>query len=219
MSVKIRLQRFGKRNQSFYHIVAADARAPRDGKFIEKLGIYNPRTNPATIELDNDKALKWLANGAQPSDTCRGILAYRGVMFRKHLNEGVRKNALTPEEADQRHAAWLEQKNLKITQKEQDIANKKKEGLKQRLADESKVRAEVAERVTAKRIAATEALAAEAKQVVLDNAAEASEASGEEPAEGTETAEAPVAEAPATPPADAPEGGDQPEAPEEEKTE
>ncbi len=214
MSVKIRLQRFGKRNQSFYHIVAADARAPRDGKFIEKLGIYNPRTNPATIELDSDKALKWLANGAQPSDTCRAILAYRGVMYRKHLNEGVRKSALTQEEADQRHAAWLEQKNLKITQKEQDIANQKKEGLKQRLADESKVRAEVAERVTAKRIAATEALAAEAKQVVLDTAADAPEASDEGTAEAAETAETP-----ATPPAEAPEGGDQPEAPADEKTE
>ena len=100
MPVKIRLQRHGKKASAYYHIVIADGRAPRDGKFIEKLGTYNPNTNPATIDLNFDGAVKWLQNGAQPTDTCKAILSYKGVLYKHHLNKGVVKGALTQEAAD-----------------------------------------------------------------------------------------------------------------------
>ena len=99
MPVKIRLARHGRKKGPFYHIVAADSRAPRDGRYIERIGIYNPKTNPATIELDFDKSLDWLMKGAQPTDTCRAILSYKGVLYKKHLLEGVKKNAFSAEEA------------------------------------------------------------------------------------------------------------------------
>src|SRR6185436_15302134 len=98
MATKIRLQRKGRKKLPYYYIVVADSRAPRDGKFIERIGSYNPNTNPATIDLDNDKALNWVLKGAQPSDTCRAILSYKGVMYKKHLERGVRKEALTQED-------------------------------------------------------------------------------------------------------------------------
>ena len=110
MSVKIRLQRHGKKGKPFFWIVAADARSKRDGKFLDKLGIYNPNTNPATIELDVDGAVKWLENGAQPTDTARAILSYKGVLLKKHLAGGVKKGALTEEEAEKKFEAWLEEK-------------------------------------------------------------------------------------------------------------
>ena len=108
MAVKIRLARHGKKGYAFYHIVAADSRAPRDGKFIEKLGTYNPNTNPATIDLDFGKALDWLQKGAQPTDTCRAILSYKGVMYKKHLLGGVAKGAFTETEAEARFNKWME---------------------------------------------------------------------------------------------------------------
>ena len=101
MAVKIRLSRHGKKNAAFFHIVVADSRAPRDGRYIDKIGSYNPNTNPATIELNSEKAIEWLFNGAQPSDTCRSILSYKGVLLSKHLQEGVRKGAITQETADE----------------------------------------------------------------------------------------------------------------------
>src|ERR1700745_1015675 len=104
MPVKIRLQRQGKKASAFFHIVIADGRAPRNGKFIEKIGTYNPNTNPATIDLNFDKALTWLNNGAQPTDTCRAILSYKGVMYKKHLQGGITKGALTEEQADAKFA-------------------------------------------------------------------------------------------------------------------
>jgi small subunit ribosomal protein S16 len=220
MSVKIRLQRFGKKHQAFYHIVVADARAPRDGKFIEKIGIYNPRTNPATIELDNNKALHWLSNGAQASDTCRAILSYRGVMYRKHLNDGVRKNALTSEEADAKYNAWLEQKNLAISKKTDEVMNRQKEALKQQQADESKAREKIAERVNAKRLAEMEKLEAQAKEAAAAATGAVAEATGEA-ADTPEAGEAPAAETPAAeaPAAEAttPETESQPEAPKAEE--
>ena len=100
MSVKIRLQRHGKKGKPFYWVVAADARAKRDGKFLEKIGTYNPNTNPATIDLDIEKAAQWLYNGAQPTDTAKAILSYKGALLKHHLNGGVRKGALTQEQAD-----------------------------------------------------------------------------------------------------------------------
>jgi|SRR5690554_2970038 len=122
MSVKIRLQRHGKKGKPYYWIIAADARSKRDGKYIEKLGAYNPNTNPATIELDVDSAVKWLQNGAQPTDTVRGILSYKGALLKNHLAGGVRKGALTEEQAEAKFAAWLEEKNGKVAAKSQTLA-------------------------------------------------------------------------------------------------
>ncbi|MGJ8735342.1 30S ribosomal protein S16 [Zobellia laminariae] len=134
MPVKIRLQRHGKKGKPFYWIVAADARAKRDGKFLEKLGIYNPNTNPATIELKIDDAVKWLQNGAQPTDTAKAILSYRGVLLKHHLLGGVRKGALTEEQAEEKFTAWLEEKEGKIASKvgglDQAKADAKAEALK-----------------------------------------------------------------------------------------
>jgi small subunit ribosomal protein S16 len=114
MSVKIRLQRRGRRKRPLYHIIIADSRAPRDGRFIETIGSYNPLTKPATIEIDADKAFEWLMKGAQPTDTVRAILRYKGVLYRKHLSRGVAKGALTQEEADSKYKAWIEEKEAKI---------------------------------------------------------------------------------------------------------
>ena len=110
MPVKIRLQRHGKKGKPFYWIVAADARANRDGRFLEKLGIYNPNTNPATIDINLDHSVKWLENGAQPTETARRILSYKGVLLKHHLNGGVRKGALTEEQAEKKFQAWVDQK-------------------------------------------------------------------------------------------------------------
>ncbi|MCC6753071.1 MAG: 30S ribosomal protein S16 [Saprospiraceae bacterium] len=117
MAVKIRLQRKGRKKAPFYHIVVADARSPRDGKFIEKLGIYNPITKPATVDIDRDKAFEWLMKGAQPTDTVNAILRYKGVLHRKHLQRGVAKGALTQEQADAKYQAWIETKESHIAQK------------------------------------------------------------------------------------------------------
>jgi small subunit ribosomal protein S16 len=114
MPVKIRLQRKGRKKQPFYHIVVADARAPRDGRFIEQIGVYNPMTKPATISLDIDKAFQWLKNGAQPTETTKAIFRYKGVYFKKHLMRGVLKGALTEEQANEQLAAWLADKESKI---------------------------------------------------------------------------------------------------------
>ncbi len=117
MPVKIRLQRHGKKGKPYYWIVAADSRAKRDGKYLEKLGAYNPNTNPATIDLDVDGAVKWLNNGAQPTDTARAILSYKGALLKKHLAGGVKKGALTEEQAEAKFNAWLEEKAAKVQAK------------------------------------------------------------------------------------------------------
>ncbi len=117
MAVKMRLQRRGRKKSPFYHIVVADSRAPRDGKFIEKLGTYNPMTVPATIEIDGDKAYEWVKKGAQPTDTVRAILRFKGVMYRKHLDRGVAKGALTQEEADKKYKEWIDAKEVKVAQR------------------------------------------------------------------------------------------------------
>jgi len=117
MPVKIRLQRHGKKGKPFYWIVAADARSKRDGRFLEKLGTYNPNTNPASVDINLDNTVSWLEKGAQPTDTARTLLSYKGVMMKHHLNGGVKKGALTQEEADKKFAAWLEEKLAKIEAK------------------------------------------------------------------------------------------------------
>ncbi|WP_298391745.1 30S ribosomal protein S16 [Flavobacterium sp.] len=127
MSVKIRLQRHGKKQKPFYWIVAADARAKRDGRFLEKLGTYNPNTNPATIDLNLDKAVQWLHNGAQPTDTARAILSYKGALLKHHLDGGIRKGALTQEQADAKLAAWIEEKAGKVDAKKDGLSKKQAE--------------------------------------------------------------------------------------------
>ena len=122
MPVKIRLQRRGRKKSPFYHIVVADARAPRDGRFIEKLGTYNPMTKPATIELNRESAYEWLMKGAQPTDTARAILRFKGVMYRKHLERGVKKGALTQEQAMEKYQAWIDVKEEKIAARRAETA-------------------------------------------------------------------------------------------------
>ncbi len=184
MSVKIRLQRHGKKGKPFFHIVVADARARRDGRFIEKLGVYNPITNPATIELDVDAAVKWLNNGAQPTDTARAILSYKGALLKKHLQGGVAKGAFDEAEAEKRFNAWLESKEAAV--------NSKKDGLAQSKADAKKAALEAEAKVNEARIAAAAQAEAEAKA-----AEEAANAPVEEVVAET-TEETPAAEAEGT---------------------
>lgn len=150
MAVKIRLQRHGKKDRAFFHIVVADSRAPRDGAFIEKLGIYNPTTNPATIDINFDSTVNWVLKGAQASDTCRAILSYKGVMMKKHLQEGVRKGAISQEVADKKYAAWVADKEGKINAKKDRLASESKTERKNRLEAESKAKEAKAAKVAAK---------------------------------------------------------------------
>ena len=183
MAVKIRLQRHGKKNFAFFHIVVADSRAPRDGRFIEQIGSYNPNTNPATIVLDGEKALKWLNVGAQPTLVARRILSYEGVLLRKHLEGGIAKGALTQEQADQKA-----ERDAKIAAK--------KAGLVKDAAEKVKVALEAEKKVNAER---AEALAKKAEEL-----AEAQRKAAEEAAAAKAAEEAAAAEAPAETPAETP---------------
>ncbi|MEE4196598.1 MAG: 30S ribosomal protein S16 [Bacteroidales bacterium] len=189
MPVKIRLTRRGRKKLPYYHIVVADSRAPRDGRFIESIGTYSPITNPATIELDFDRALDWLQKGAQPTDTCRAILSYKGVLMKKHLLEGVKKGALTEEQAEEKFQSWLKEKESKIEAKREKIRKGQVEEEKKRLDAETKIREARAEEL-AKRNA--EAAAEEAKA----NAEETEEAKTEETAEEEKPVEEAKAEEP-----------------------
>ena len=202
MPVKIRLQRHGKKGKPFYWIVAADARSKRDGKFLEKLGIYNPNTNPATIDLDVDGAVKWLGNGAQPSDTAKRLLSYKGALLKHHLLGGLRKGALTEEQVAEKFNAWVAEKEAAVAAKvsgltqEQEAEKAKaleaeKAVNEKRIADAQALEAEAAAEVAAAEaaeIAATEAAAEEAaaeeapatEEVVAEEAPAAEEAPGEE---------------------------------------
>ena len=179
MSVKIRLQRHGKKGKPFYWIVAADARAKRDGKYLEKIGTYNPNVNPAIIDLNVDKAVEWLQNGAQPTDTAKNILSYKGAMLKNHLAGGVRKGALTQEQADAKFAAWLEEKAAKISDKEAGLSKAQSEAKAAALAAEKAVneaRIEAAKPVVeevAEAAAETEVAEDAAPQTIDDAAAEA----------------------------------------------
>lgn len=173
MPVKIRLSRQGKKGYAFYHIVVADSRAPRDGRYIERLGIYNPNTNPATVEFDFDRALDWLQKGAQPTDTARSILSKQGVLVKKHLLEGAKKGAFTVEAAEQKFQSWIKEKESKI-QSEKDQATKAKEAdRKQRLEAEAKVREAKAEAVAKKLAEQAAAEAAKAAPAAEEAAPEA----------------------------------------------
>ena len=173
MSVKIRLQRHGKKGKPFYWIVAADARAKRDGRFLEKLGTYNPNTNPATINLDVDGAVKWLQNGAQPTDTAKTILSYKGAMLKNHLVGGVRKGALTEEQAEEKFQAWLEEKAGKVASKEENVAKAKSEAKAKALEAEKAVNeARVAAAVEVEEEVVEEAAEEAAPEVVEEDVAE-----------------------------------------------
>jgi len=150
MATKIRLQRHGKKGKPFYYIVVADARAPRDGRFIERIGSYNPNTNPATIDINFDKTLDWVNSGAQPTDTCRAILSYKGVLYKKHLQGGVKKGALTEEQAETKFAEWLDQKDGKITGKKSNLNAAKEEARQTALIAEAKKKEDKAAAIAAK---------------------------------------------------------------------
>ena len=184
MAVKIRLQRHGKKNFAFFHIVVADSRAPRDGRFIEQIGSYNPNTNPATIILDADKALAWLNVGAQPTLTARRILSYEGVLLRKHLQGGVAKGALTQEQADAKFAAWKAAQDAKVSSKVSGLKNEAIEKAKAAKAAEAKVNAARAEALAKKKAEAEEEAARAAAEEASEEAAPA-----EAPAEAEESAE------------------------------
>ena len=217
MPVKIRLQRHGKKGKPFYWIVAADARSKRDGKYLEKLGTYNPNFNPAQIELDIDGTVKWLQNGAQPTDTAKSILSYRGAMLKNHLVGGVRKGALTEEQAEAKFQAWVEEKNAKVDAKKSDLVKAKEaEAVKQFEAEKATNEARIAaaapvvEEVIEEAAPVVEEVAAEAEEatpevveevveeVVAEEApaveAAAEEAAPEAPAEEEATPEAPATE-------------------------
>jgi len=150
MAVKIRLQRHGKKDSAFFHVVVSDGRAPRDGKFIEKLGVYNPNTNPATIDINFDSTLNWLLKGAQPTDTCRAILSYKGVMMKKHLLGGVKKGALTEAQAEQKFNKWLQEKEGKVSGKKDRLSSEKSKAAADRLKAETEKKKAIAAKVAAK---------------------------------------------------------------------
>ncbi len=209
MSVKIRLARRGRKKQAIYDVVVADARAPRDGRFIEKLGTYNPNTNPASININNERALTWLLNGAQPTDTVKAMLSYRGVMLKKHLQIGVLKGAISQEQADAKFNAWLSEKDTKIEGKKDQLATAKADARKSALAAETSKNQARIDAIKAREAAAVAAAAPAVEEV--EEAAPAVEAPAVE--EGTAAAEAPVVEA--TTSADAPvvEAAEEVEAP------
>lgn len=214
MPVKIRLSKKGRKKLPYYHIVVADSRAPRDGKFVERIGVYNPQTNPATIELNFDRALDWLQKGAQPTDTCRAILSEQGVLMKKHLIEGAKKGAFTMEEAEAKYQKWFNDKAARIKAQMDNISKGKADEVKKRLEAETKVKEAKAEELAKKlKAKAAEAEAAkaesEAENAVAEEVAPAAE-SAEEVAPAVENAEevAPAAEK-------AEEVQDNPEAPAE----
>lgn len=224
MAVKLRLQRKGRKASPFYHIVVADSRSPRDGRFIEKIGTYNPLTVPATIEINRDRAYEWLTKGAQPTDTVRAILRFKGVLLKKHLERGVKKGAMTSEQADAKLAQWIEQKEAKVAaRRESTVENKRKfvaavDGTAKVKVKPVPAPVEVAAEEAAEAVAVAETVAeetvAEAEAVAEAVAAEpVVEAAVEETvAEAVAETEAAVEEAVAEAEADAP-------AAEEEKTE
>jgi|SRR5690554_4870777 len=215
MAVKIRLARRGRKKLALYDVVVADARAPRDGRFIEKIGTYNPNTDPASININDDRALKWLLNGAQPTDTVKAMLSYRGVLLKKHLRIGVIKGAVSEEEAEKRFEEWKERKEAAISGKISQLSDAKEDARKKALeaeAAKNTARLEALKKKEAEALAA--AKAAEAPEAPEAEATEAPEAEAAEApeAESTEATQAPEAEAPK---GETPQEGDAPESTEE----
>ena len=202
MPVKIRLQRKGRRKKPFYHIVIADSRAKRDGKFIERIGSYNPMTKPATIDLDRDKAFEWLQKGAQPTDTVRAILRFKGVLYRKHLMRGVKKGALTVEQAEQMYQDWIDAKEAKIAKRFEASAAEKAafHAMVSGKAPPPEVVVEETpetEEEVATEEATPEVAEANADTEATDDAPAAEETKAEEKSKEAEESEAVAAEAPA----------------------
>jgi small subunit ribosomal protein S16 len=160
MATKIRLQRLGRKNKAYFHIVIADSHSPRDGKYIERIGAYDPTSNPATINLDFDRAMYWLGNGAIPSDTANAILSYKGVLYKNHLLKGVKKNALTTEQAEEKFKNWIDAKEAKIEAKKTNIGESKTASRKSAIEAETKVNLARTERIAAKRKAELESMLA-----------------------------------------------------------
>tara|TARA_R110002072_G_scaffold228832_2_gene386056 strand:- start:1224 stop:1886 length:663 start_codon:yes stop_codon:yes gene_type:complete len=150
MPTKIRLQRHGKKKYAYFHVVIADSRAPRDGKFIEKIGTYNPNTNPATIDIDFDRSLTWVKKGAQPTETVKALLSYKGVIYKNHLDKGVDKGAFSQEDAEKKFEAWLQEKEDKITSKKDKLSASVQEETKKRLAAEKEINEKRAASISAK---------------------------------------------------------------------
>lgn len=178
MPVKIRLTRRGRKKHAMYDIVVADSKSPRDGKFIEKIGTYDPNTNPASIKLATDKAFEWVMNGAQPTDTVKAILSYKGILMKKHLQIGVIKGALSQEEADKKYEAWIGEKESKIQGKSDKLSADKDAKAKARLEAEKKVNAARAEAIAARKKAEEAALVAEIADAGADQAEKALEEEG-----------------------------------------
>ena len=195
MAVKIRLARKGRKKLAYYHIVVADSRSPRDGRYIEKIGKYNPLTNPATIELDFDKALGWLQNGALPTDTCRAILSYKGVLIKKHLLEGVRKGAFDDAEATKRFEEWMKQNEAKIEAKRSGLEKSRDDKLVELLAAEKKISEARAAKLAKKQADLAARAEAASKQETADKEAPPAEETTDAAAEAiteTETTDAEV---------------------------
>jgi len=190
MSVKIRLQRHGKKGHAFFHVVVADSRAPRDGKFIEKLGTYNPNNNPATIDINFERSLHWVKTGAQPTDTCKALLSYKGVIYKNHLDKGVVKGALTQEQADKKFAAWLSEKEGKIDGKKAGLSKAAQDAEKARMAAEKAANEKKAAEILAKNTPVVEEVVAEE----TPTAEVTEEAAPEVVAEATPETEAPAEE-------------------------
>ncbi|MBS1638326.1 MAG: 30S ribosomal protein S16 [Bacteroidetes bacterium] len=150
MAVKIRLQRHGKKDAAYFHVVVADGRAPRDGAFIEKLGTYNPNSNPATIDINFDNTLSWLQKGAIPTETCRAILSYKGVLLKKHLLDGVKKGALTEAQVEQRFAKWVSEKEGKINSKKEGLVTSGKKAVEAKMKAETAAKEAKAAKIAAK---------------------------------------------------------------------
>jgi small subunit ribosomal protein S16 len=176
MAVKIRLQRHGKKDSAFFHVVAADGRAPRDGAFIEKLGTYNPNTNPATIDLNFENTLKWLQNGAVPTDTCKAILSYKGILMKKHLLDGVKKGALTEAQVEERFAKWLDQKANKISTKKDNLSAAEKKAVADKFKAETAAKDAKAAKIAAKTAVAETSTSEETAAPETDAPAENNEA-------------------------------------------
>jgi len=201
MAVKIRLARKGRKKLAYYHIVVADSRSPRDGRYIEKIGKYNPLTNPATIELDFDKALGWLQNGALPSETCRAILSYKGVLIRKHLLEGVKKGAFDDAEATRRFEEWMKQNEAKIEAKRSGLEKSKEDDIAEKLENEKRINEARAAKLAKKQAELAARAEAESKAEAMPEEQPAPSAE-EKPAPAEPADNPPAAEAPSEPAAE-----------------
>lgn len=197
MSSTIRLQRFGKKSNAYFHVVITDSRKKRNGSYIEKIGSYNPNSNPATIEIDFDRALYWVKNGAGMTDTMRAMLSYRGVLYRKHLDRGVVKGVLTQEQADAKFSKWQEQKTEAIEAKKSRLSKSATEEKKKRMDAEVAIKEVKGQKVQAKKAELAKAAEAVAAAKAAEEAEKAAAKAAEEAAK-TATAESPVAETPKT---------------------